>query len=100
MLLLFQNPGVLLCRTGYQVLTGDPATKNRGIDHPGRLENTFKLASKPLHSPSVQRSDQSAVHGSSLAEPRFRGKYDLMFVQPKSSVTCHTGFEAVLQEAT
>jgi hypothetical protein len=50
------------------------AVKNRGMHHPGRLENNFKLAGEPLHSPSVQRSDHGAIHGSSLAEGGFWGK--------------------------
>jgi hypothetical protein len=66
----------LMC---YQVLTGDTASKSRGMYHPGRLENSVKLAGGPLHSPSVRRSNQGAVHGSSVAEGRVGGKLGYAF---------------------
>jgi hypothetical protein len=77
------------------------------MHHPGRLENSFKLAGRPLHSPSVQRSDQAAVHGSSLAEGGFAGKLLQRFAirvqfdtQPLFIKGCNTVVtEALLQEA-
>jgi hypothetical protein len=50
------------------------AIKNRGMQHPGRLENSVKLAGAPLHSPSDQRSNHTWDHVSSLTEAFRLGK--------------------------